>query len=108
MMFLLYETGLRIVIHTANLILQDWKQKTQGIWISPICPKMNDDRESKTNFKKDLLEYIERYRARPLQFWQKTISEHDFNSINVHLISSTPGRHTGPDLNKFGHLKLRQ
>ncbi|CAF3876423.1 unnamed protein product [Rotaria magnacalcarata] len=56
MMFLLYETGLRIVIHTANLILQDWKQKTQG----------------------------------------------------VHLISSTPGRHTGPDLNKFGHLKLRQ
>ncbi|CAF2061618.1 unnamed protein product [Rotaria magnacalcarata] len=108
MMFLLYETGLRIVIHTANLILQDWKQKTQGIWISPICPKMNDDRESKTNFKKDLLEYIERYRARPLQFWQKTISEHDFSSINVHLISSTPGRHTGPDLNKFGHLKLRQ
>jgi len=30
MMFLLYETGLRIVIHTANLIEQDWKQKTQG------------------------------------------------------------------------------
>ncbi len=30
MMFLLYETGLRIVIHTANLIPQDWRQKTQG------------------------------------------------------------------------------
>lgn len=32
MMFLLYETGLRIVIHTANLIEQDWKQKTQGLF----------------------------------------------------------------------------
>ena len=30
MMFLLYETGFRLVIHTANLISQDWKQKTQG------------------------------------------------------------------------------
>ncbi|CAF0978363.1 unnamed protein product [Adineta steineri] len=109
MMFLLYETGLRIVIHTANLIQQDWKQKSQGIWIGPICPKTNDNtNESKTNFKKDLIEYVERYRAKQLQFWQKTINEHDFSSINVHLISSTPGRHTGADMNKFGHLKLRQ
>ena len=30
MMFLLYNHGIRIVIHTANLIEQDWKQKTQG------------------------------------------------------------------------------
>ncbi len=28
--------------------------------------------------------------------------------FSVHLIGSTPGRHTGPDINKFGHLKLRQ
>ncbi|CAF0726606.1 unnamed protein product [Adineta ricciae] len=109
MMFLLYETGLRIVIHTANLIEQDWKQKTQGIWISPICPKLNDrTEECKTNFKKDLIQYVERYRAKQLQFWLKTITEHDFSNINVHLIGSVPGRHTGPDMNKFGHLKLRQ
>ena len=30
MMFLLYNTGLRIVIHTSNLIEQDWDKKTQG------------------------------------------------------------------------------
>ena len=30
MMFLLYEEGLRIVVHTANLIEKDWDQKTQG------------------------------------------------------------------------------
>lgn len=30
MMFLLYKNGLRVVIHTANLIHQDWHQKTQG------------------------------------------------------------------------------
>ena len=30
MMLLLYENGLRVVIHTSNIIQQDWYQKTQG------------------------------------------------------------------------------
>lgn len=30
-MILMYKDGLRIVIHTSNLILQDWDQKTQGL-----------------------------------------------------------------------------
>ena len=46
---------------------------------------------------------VQSSKTRSLQFEYLQI---DFSS--VHLISSTPGRHTGPDLNKFGHLKLRQ
>ena len=30
MMLLLYDDGLRIVIHTANLVDGDWAKKTQG------------------------------------------------------------------------------
>jgi len=30
MMLLLYDDGLRVVIHTANLVDGDWAQKTQG------------------------------------------------------------------------------
>lgn len=30
MMFLLYKTGLKVIIHTSNLIEADWSQKTQG------------------------------------------------------------------------------
>ena len=30
MMLLEYREGLRVVIHTANLIHKDWDQKTQG------------------------------------------------------------------------------
>ena len=30
MMLLLYTNGMRVVIHTANIINQDWFQKTQG------------------------------------------------------------------------------
>ena len=36
MMLLAYQGGgLRVVIHTANLIARDWHQKTQG-WLSKI------------------------------------------------------------------------
>ena len=40
MMLLLYDTGLRIVIHTSNLIHQDWHQKTQGSAFF-LCPNLN-------------------------------------------------------------------
>lgn len=30
MMLLAYKEGMRVVIHTANLIQKDWDQKTQG------------------------------------------------------------------------------
>ena len=30
MMLLAYKTGLRVVIHTANLIEKDWDQKAEG------------------------------------------------------------------------------
>ena len=31
MMFLAYRNGMRVVVHTANLIQKDWDQKTQGL-----------------------------------------------------------------------------
>lgn len=30
MMLLLFNNGMRVIIHTANLIEKDWDQKTQG------------------------------------------------------------------------------
>lgn len=31
MMILHYENGLRVIIHTSNLVEKDWSQKTQGL-----------------------------------------------------------------------------
>lgn len=40
LMLLLYTEGLRVVVHTANLRADDWYEKTQGVWVSPLFPKM--------------------------------------------------------------------
>ncbi|XP_054828844.1 tyrosyl-DNA phosphodiesterase 1-like isoform X2 [Eublepharis macularius] len=38
MMLLCYEEGLRVVIHTSNLIEDDWYQKTQGVYLLGSTP----------------------------------------------------------------------
>ncbi|XP_054714721.1 tyrosyl-DNA phosphodiesterase 1-like isoform X2 [Uloborus diversus] len=112
MMFLLYQEGFRIIIHTSNIVDSDWDQKTQGMWVSPLLRPLHNasvtEGESPTNFKSDLLDYISSYGAPELDEWRETIKKHDFSPIRVVLIGSVPGRHVGSRKTSFGHLKVRK
>ncbi|XP_010125710.1 PREDICTED: tyrosyl-DNA phosphodiesterase 1 [Chlamydotis macqueenii] len=113
MMLLLYEEGLRVVIHTSNLIAEDWHQKTQGIWLSPLYPRLPQGStgsagESATNFKSDIISYLMAYNSPTLQEWIDLIQEHDLSETRVYLLGSTPGRYQGSDKEKWGHLRLRK
>nr|XP_055028721.1 tyrosyl-DNA phosphodiesterase 1-like isoform X1 [Misgurnus anguillicaudatus] len=113
MMLLWYEEGFRVIILTSNLIRADWYQKTQGLWMSPLYPRLPEGSpglagESPTNFKRDLLEYLEAYRAPELADWIDRIKQHDLSETRVYLIGSTPGRYQGPAMEKWGHLRLRK
>ncbi|CAG0899423.1 unnamed protein product [Darwinula stevensoni] len=112
MMLLQYREGLRVVVHTANLIPMDWANRTQGIWMSPIFPRIKGDArmvdtDSVTAFKKDLLKYLSSYRLQCLDPWLQEINSHDFSDARVYLIASVPGRHEGSTARKeFGHMRL--
>ncbi|XP_004394521.1 PREDICTED: tyrosyl-DNA phosphodiesterase 1 [Odobenus rosmarus divergens] len=112
MMFLLYEEGLRVVIHTSNLIRADWHQKTQGIWLSPLYPRIthgtHTSGESTTHFKADLISYLMAYNAPSLKEWIDIIHKHDLSETNVYLIGSTPGRFQGSQKDNWGHFRLRK
>uniref|UniRef100_A0A9J7Z8H2 Tyrosyl-DNA phosphodiesterase 1 n=2 Tax=Cyprinus carpio TaxID=7962 RepID=A0A9J7Z8H2_CYPCA len=113
MMLLWYEEGFRVIILTSNLIRADWYQKTQGMWMSPLYPRLPEGSpetagESPTNFKRDLLEYLEAYQAPELAEWIDRIKQHDLSETRVYLIGSTPGRYQGPAMEKWGHLRLRK
>ncbi|XP_041841527.1 tyrosyl-DNA phosphodiesterase 1 [Melanotaenia boesemani] len=113
MMLLWYEEGFRVIILTSNLIRADWYQKTQGMWLSPLFPRLPKGSsastgESPTFFKRDLLEYLASYRAPELEEWIQRIKEHDLSETRVYLVGSTPGRYVGPDMERWGHLRLRK
>ncbi|XP_031165340.1 tyrosyl-DNA phosphodiesterase 1 isoform X1 [Sander lucioperca] len=113
MMLLWYEEGFRVIILTSNLIRADWYQKTQGMWMSPMFPRLpkgssESAGESPTFFKRDLLEYLAAYRAPELEEWIQRIKEHDLSETRVYLVGSTPGRYVGSDMERWGHLRLRK
>ncbi|MFS8007735.1 putative phosphodiesterase I [Helianthus anomalus] len=49
-MFLVYPRGIRIIVHTANLIYVDWNNKSQGLWMQ--------DFPWKSGFESDLIDYL--------------------------------------------------
>ncbi|KAF9968283.1 tyrosyl-DNA phosphodiesterase 1 [Mortierella alpina] len=56
-------------------------------------------------FERDLLEYLRRYPQH--EEITSRISQHDFTSVKGVLIGSVPGKFTGSERNRWGHLKLR-
>uniref|UniRef100_A0A3Q2ZCS4 Tyrosyl-DNA phosphodiesterase 1 n=1 Tax=Kryptolebias marmoratus TaxID=37003 RepID=A0A3Q2ZCS4_KRYMA len=113
MMLLWYEEGFRVIILTSNLIRADWYQKTQGMWMSPLFPRLPEGSspsagESPTFFKQDLLDYLASYRAPELEEWIRRIGEHDLSETRVYLVASTPGRFVGSDMERWGLLRLRK
>ncbi|CAH2062465.1 unnamed protein product, partial [Iphiclides podalirius] len=99
MMLLCYEDGsLRVVISTANLYIDDWENRTQGLWFSPRCAplpegSMPHDGESPTMFKRSLLRYLHHYQMPHLAYYVDSVKRCDFAHINVFLVASAPGSH---------------
>ncbi|XP_059045014.1 probable tyrosyl-DNA phosphodiesterase [Achroia grisella] len=115
MMLLCYEDGsLRVVISTANLYIDDWENRTQGLWFSPNCPELPPEAmpfegESPTGFKKSLLRYLNHYQMPQLAYYLERVKRCDFSHINVFLVASAPGSHFDMDwgMTRVGSL-LRQ
>jgi tyrosyl-DNA phosphodiesterase 1 len=57
-MLLVYPQGIRIVVHTANLIHVDWNYKSQGLWMQDFPWKDTVDMNKKTAFENDLVDYL--------------------------------------------------
>ncbi|KAF3779977.1 Tyrosyl-DNA phosphodiesterase 1 [Nymphaea thermarum] len=116
-MLLVYPQGVRVVIHTANLIYVDWNNKTQGLWMQDFPWKQRQDYSKTSPFEEDLVDYLEKLKWPGLNVsipvaGNATINssffrKFDFSSASVRLIASVPGYHSGGSLKKWGHMKLR-
>lgn len=107
MMVLMYEDGsLRVVVSTANLVPDDWHNRTQGVWVSDRCPKLGEDAgsgESPTGFKASLLRYLKFYEVSALQQFISAIQGCDMSHINTAFVSSVPNSHKDGAMCLWGH-----
>ncbi|GBF96301.1 hypothetical protein Rsub_09096 [Raphidocelis subcapitata] len=105
---LLYDLGLRVVVHTANILFGDIRRKTQGAYSQDFPPKDAHSPPS-SPFEEALSDYMAAYKLREPEAAavRGAIARHDFSSARIALAPSVPGRHTGPALFRYGHLRVR-
>ncbi|XP_078157113.1 tyrosyl-DNA phosphodiesterase-like protein isoform X4 [Carex rostrata] len=118
-MFLIYPTGIRIIVHTANLIHVDWNNKTQGLWMQDFPWKDASalTGNNRSPFENDLVDYLATLKIPELRVSLPSIGnvsinaaffrKFDYSRAKVRLIASVPGYHNGSSLTKWGHMKLR-
>ncbi|KAH9325792.1 hypothetical protein KI387_005970, partial [Taxus chinensis] len=116
-MLLVYSRGVRVVVHTANLIYVDWNNKTQGLWMQDFPLKDQKVPRKTSPFEDDLVEYLEALEwtgcSAPLPQTGDVIinaayfRRFDYSDAEVRLVASVPGYHQGPKMEKWGHMKIR-
>lgn len=57
-MLLVYPHGVRVIVHTANLIYVDWNNKSQGLWMQDFPWKDQTNPIKGSGFENDLIEYL--------------------------------------------------
>ncbi|XP_039796386.1 tyrosyl-DNA phosphodiesterase 1-like isoform X4 [Panicum virgatum] len=116
-MLLVYPQGIRVVVHTANMIHVDWNNKSQGLWMQDFPWKDAKDINKKVPFENDLVDYLSALKWPEFRVNLPVVGDvninasffrrFDYSSAMVRLIGSVPGYHAGPSIKKWGHMKLR-
>ncbi|PAN14246.1 hypothetical protein PAHAL_2G394200 [Panicum hallii] len=116
-MLLVYPQGIRVVVHTANMIHVDWNNKSQGLWMQDFPWKDAKDINKKVPFENDMVDYLSALKWPEFRVNLPGVGDvninasffrrFDYSSAMVRLIGSVPGYHAGPNIKKWGHMKLR-
>ncbi|KAI0543962.1 tyrosyl-DNA phosphodiesterase [Xylaria curta] len=112
----------QVIIHTANMIAKDWTNLTNGVWISPVLPKLKQPYQatetcgsmgSGSRFKFDLLSYLHAYNKmrNVCSSLGEEITKYDFSAVRGALVASVPGKHDvqhEPGETRWGWQGLRE
>ncbi|KAI0437432.1 tyrosyl-DNA phosphodiesterase [Xylaria telfairii] len=93
----------QVIIHTANMIAKDWTNLTNGVWLSPLLPKLQPPYQaagtygaigSGLRFKFDLLNYLRAYNTvrNVCGSLVEELMKYDFSAIRGALVASVPGK----------------
>lgn len=78
-MLLVYPRGVRIIVHTANLIFVDWNNKSQGLWMQDFPWKDQSNPSKGCGFENDLIDYLSALKV--------SSYNHDFIHFPISIVS---------------------
>ncbi|KAI0404384.1 tyrosyl-DNA phosphodiesterase [Xylaria palmicola] len=121
LVLLRHDDTAQVIIHTANMIAKDWTNMTNGVWASPLLPRLQQVQQaaathgamgSGTRFKFDLLSYLRAYNTvrNVCKSLVEELVKYDFTAVRGALVASVPGKHDveqEPDTTRWGWQGLR-
>ena len=110
---------LRVCVHTANYVPQDWSNLSQGAWLQDF-PLKTAASPASSQFETDLLSYLDRTAGIGTAWpgWHPTgasqpicrdaLMRFDFSGARASLVAAVPGRHYGEEkMACVGHMRVR-
>ncbi len=112
----------QVIVHTANMIEQDWRNLSQGVWLSPLLPRLASPVSNETlgvlpaigsgpRFKRDFMAYLQYYEHRTAGLVSQ-LQQYDFSAIKAALVAHVPtkfdGRETEPSAQLWGWPALER
>jgi tyrosyl-DNA phosphodiesterase-1 len=96
---LFYESGVRVVITTANYLDHDFYDMTQGVYVQdfPLLLDKSHTKLDEKNFKKDLLSFLHQAKIKEpfcRQLFRdqfQRFDSYDFSLAEVEIVASVPG-----------------
>ncbi|KAF9018800.1 phospholipase D/nuclease [Hymenopellis radicata] len=120
-MLIFYKTGrLRVVISTANLILMDYGEMENLVWLQDIPPRptpiARDPATKLDDFPSVLQSTLHAIGVKdvldnsrgtlPITAIEDLRCRWDWSKVKAELVPSIAGKHTGVNINAFGHTRL--
>lgn len=106
--FLQYKKGIRIIIHTANLMYCDVNNKSQSVFMQDFPLKELGDAVV-SDFEAQLVQYIGRLELghNLREKIKNMISMHDYRYARGHIVSSVPSKpYEFETCNQYGHVRV--
>lgn len=107
--FLRYSTGIRIIIHTANLLYCDVNNKSQSVYMQDFPLKDATSQVTCSEFEQELLQYVDALGLvlRVRERLKNIIKLHDYSSARCHLVASVPSKpFEFKEVDRYGHKRL--
>ncbi|ERF69581.1 hypothetical protein EPUS_01911 [Endocarpon pusillum Z07020] len=112
----------QVIVHTANMIEQDWRNLSQGVWLSPLLPRLASPVSKETSgvlpaigsgsrFKRDFMAYLQHYQHRTASLVSQ-LEQYDFSAIKAALVAHVPAKFDGietePSVQLWGWPALKR
>uniref|UniRef100_A0A7S4KK01 PBZ-type domain-containing protein n=1 Tax=Guillardia theta TaxID=55529 RepID=A0A7S4KK01_GUITH len=111
-MLLGYNTGVRVVVMTANHIHGDHYDMTDALWAQDF--PLKGEGEERSEFEDDLVSYFQatQWKGTTLPCGSKLdaqyLRRYSFKNARAKIVASVPGRHQGEKMHMWGHMKMRR